>query len=699
MKRTSSAASAAANSTSIQSGTMLYQAQFNSTDWSGHIFNFPVNSSGAVVDVNADDKLDGIDANWDAGLLIPTSSRNIFTYNDSVGTTFFWDNLSASQQTLLQTDSIGSVGSVTQGQNRLLWIRGDRSQESPNGLLRARTSSLLGDVINSDPNYTKTEDFGYAGLPSTTSGQSTYAQFVTDKTSGTTPRIPMIYVGANDGMLHGFRADIGNSNSGREILAYVPAGVYSNLSRLSEIDYAHTYFVDGSPTIGDAYLSGSWKTVLVGGLNKGGKSIYALNISNPAAFTPSTDVLWEYRGGTTDTGAVGTTDANGMGLTYSQPQIGLLKDGTWAAIFGNGYNSSSEKAFLYIVNLSTGELIKKIPTNASTSNGLSTPKLHDSDGDKIIDAVYAGDLQGNMWKFDLSATAPTGWSLGNGGNPLFTATRTTGIAQPITAQPVIGAHPDGGVLVFFGTGRYLTGPDVTNLEVQSFYAIWDKPSSSTTVLRSSLVQQSITEEIVSTRSNCTDDTATPANECLITYARENCTDDTLTPVNECAVTYPYSLRGTSSATVDYTSKRGWYMDLLPLSGTAAGERVISSALLKLDRIIFLTAIPSTDPCSPGGTSWLMEVDFKTGGATAVSSFDLNNDDKFDAKDTLPSNNTASGVLSNVGMIKSLVWLDKEGTDVAVKEGSGTSSNIQSIKNKGAAVSSGTASRLYWLQIQ
>ena len=184
-----------------------------------------------------------------------------------------------------------------------------------------------------------------------------------------------------------------------------------------------------------------------------------------------------------------------MGLTYSQPQIARLNDGTWAAIFGNGYNSASERAFLYIVNLSTGALIKKIPTNTAISNGLSTPRLYDSNNDKIIDFVYAGDLQGNMWKFDLSGATSASWGLGNGGNPLFIARNSSIPAkvQPITAQPTVGAHPSGGVLVYFGTGSYLTNADVSDTTVQSFYAIWDKPSATTTVDRSSLVRQTIDE--------------------------------------------------------------------------------------------------------------------------------------------------------------------------------------------------------------
>lgn len=665
----SSSAAAAANSTSVQAGTVIYQAQFNSQNWSGHLYNFNVNNDGAVIDLNGDGKLDGLDANWDAATLIPApASRTIKTINGGTGVEFIWANLSASQQTALQT------------QDRLNWLRGVASKELrfTGGIFRNRTTTVMGDIINSDPIFSYTDDYGYTSLPATVAGQSTYAAFLSGKSS----RPPMVYDGANDGMLHAFRADTGDANSGKELFAYVPTAVYGNLSSLTETNYSHKYFVDGSPSIGDAYLSG-WKTVLVGGLGKGGKAIYALDISNPSSFANS-NVLWEYSGAAVDTGGTGTIDANGMGLTYSQPQIARLNDGTWAAIFGNGYNSISERAFLYIVNLGTGALIKKIPTNSTTSNGLSTPRLYDSNNDKTVDFVYAGDLQGNLWKFDISGTTSAGWGLGNSGNPLFIARNASNQIQPITAQPTVGGHPSGGVLVYFGTGSYLTATDVSDTTVESFYAIWDKPLSLVTVASSSLVQQTIIEEVVSGTAK------------TIT----GCVDDPLIAGNECLVTFNYDLRATSKNSVDYTSKLGWYMDLLPLSGVAAGERVISYALLKQDRVIFLTVIPSADPCVPGGNSWLMELDTSSGGATAASSFDFNNDNKFDDKDKLPSNNTASGLKSTVGMVKSPVWLEKEGTGTAVKVMSGTTSNITTIKNRGNPVpASGAVDRLYWLQIQ
>lgn len=665
ISRTSNAAAAlSTNSGSIQTGTTVFQAQFNSTLWSGHFYDFTVNGDGTVVTTRSDGSSN---ANWDAATLLPAAdSRNILTYNGTQGVTFAWANLTTAQQTQLETDSFGNLGTASHGQDVLNYLRGDASKEARNGgSLRNRTDGVLGDIVNSDPMYTKNEDYGYKNLPSGTTGQSTYAAYVTSKAN----RTPMIYVGANDGMLHGFRADLGSANSGKELIAYIPKGVYANLSKLAETSYSHTYYVDGGPNVHDAYLSGGWTTVLVGGLNKGGKSIYALDVSNPGS-SATTQVLWEYSDSSTDANGNVVVDAD-LGLTYSQPQIGLLKDGTWAAIFGNGYNSTSEKAFLYIVNLRTGALIKKIPTNSTTANGLSTPVLYSSGNNMVIDYVYAGDLQGNLWKFDLSSTSQTAWGLGNGGQPLFTAV-VNDVAQPITEAPVIGSNTSGGPLIFFGTGRYLTVADVNNVDQQTFYAIWDKPGFTGTVTRDNLVQQTITETVAAgtTLASCT---------------------------NSCSITYQQPVRGVSTHSVDYTTKRGWYLDLI------SGERVVSSALIKYDRVIFLTAIPSTDPCTPGGISWLMELSLMTGGAASTSPFDFNNDNSFNSGDRLPSGSTAAGVQSNVGMVKSAVWLENPSVaGTAYKEMSGTTGNIMTEKNRGCTSNCSVtlpATQMYWLQIQ
>ena len=652
-----SAAALAANSTSINTGAYLYQAKFDSSDWSGHLLALPVQGDGTV----------GAQV-WDAATLLPGwAARNILTSTGSAGKTFQFGNLTGPQQLQLNTNASGTNDG--RGSDRLNWLRGNPSYEeqyynsstNPNAIFRSRTQTVLGDIVNSDPVYSQKEDYGYSGLPASASEGASYAAYVASKSS----RLPYVYVGANDGMLHAFQADIGTANSGKEAFAYVPAAVYPNLSKLTDPAYSanHQYYVDGAPAAGDAYINGAWSTVLVGGLGAGGKSVYALRLytngsaENPASFTPS-QVMWEY------------TDANDLGLTYSQPQIARLNNGKWAAIFGNGYNSVNGKAYLYVVNLADGTLIAKIPTSSATSNGLSTPVLYDANNDQIADYAYAGDLQGNMWKFDL-----TTFTVSYSGAPLFTARNASNQVQPITAQPKVGSHPNGGVLVYFGTGQYLADGDPANKDVQSFYAIWDNGSVVATTDRSQLQAQTIVSQ-------------TSGGTTLATQA------DGSTPA------VSFDTRVTSNNSVDYAGgKRGWYMDLVPPSGPA-GERVVSTALLKYDRVIFVTLIPSaSDPCVPGGDSWVMELTALTGAVPATSVFDFNNDDKFDSYDQ-SSAGVASGIKSTQGITKTPVWLDKDNTGaIGFKELSGTSGGIMSIKNPGGAPPpAGTPSRVFWQQI-
>lgn len=588
------AAALAANSTSLQNGTLVYQASFDSTDWSGHFKALVVQGDGSVGS-----------AVWDAATLLPAhGSRNILSHSGTAPILFQWANLSASQQAALNADASGVVDG--KGSDRLSWLRGDPTKElRNNGDHRNRVNTVLGDTINSDPVFVKDENYGYVSLPAGVPGQGTYNAFVAGKSA----RVPMIYVGANDGMLHGFRADTGDGSSGREIFAYVPAAVYGNLSKLTSPTYAHKPFVDGSPSAGDAYLGGSWRTVLLGALGGGGQAIFALDVTDPTSMGTG-QVMWEF------------SDSADLGYTIGQAQIARLNDGTWAAVFGNGYNSFSDRAYLYLVNLQTGALIKKIPAGTSTANGLSTPTLYDSDGDMTLDAVYAGDLQGNMWKFDLTGSNVAAWGVAYAGAPLFTARNSSGQVQPITSQPRIGAHPNGGVLVHFGTGQYLTMGDTTSTEVQSYYAIWDDNLAPvTTTDRSELQAQTIVAETIE---------------------------------------FGKSVRETSGNPITWGGGiRGWYLDLLPPSGVR-GERITVSPRLIYDRTLFVTRKPSTDKCVPGGESWVMQLDAVSGARYSDPVFDLNNDNAFTTADNLASGNVASGFKTTVGIASAPVFLTGTG---------------------------------------
>lgn len=649
---TPSSAALSANSTSIQAGTLVYQAKFDSKDWSGTLLALPVQGDGSIGAVQ-----------WDASLLVPApAARRIYTHNGTTGIVF--NSCAGASNAVVKAALDLNAAGVNDGGcvNRMNWLRGQsvvgyRSRPTVNGV-----SVLMGDIINSDPAYVHSEDFGYANLPNGTPGQASYAAFVTGKATNVN-RPPMVYVGANDGMLHAIRADIGAGDSGREQFAYIPAGVLGNLSKLTSPTYTHAYYVDGAPSSGDAFLNNTWKTVVLGGLNAGGNTVYALDVTNPVAFTEA-QVMWEY------------TEAD-MGKTYSQPQIARLNNGQWAAIFGNGYNSINEHPYLYIVNLETGALMKKIAAGAlcatpPCSNGLSTPVLLDTNNDRIVDAVYAGDLKGNMWKFDLSAANVNAWNVAFAGSPLFVARNAVGTAQPITAQPKVSTHANGGYMVYFGTGRYLSNNladnDLTNLAIQTFYGIWDNGAAIATTDRSELQAQTITFH------------------------------GQVQKVDPNGNTVTTDVRTSSQNPVDWLVKKGWYMDLLEPSGVPRGERVVSTPIVVANRVIFVTLIPNTDPCSPGGESWLMEINTLTGAALNDSVFDLDNNDQFDAND-LVNGSVASGVKSSVGISKTPVWLNKN-ADIAFKELSGTSGGIATIKNKGLGGGlPGTVGRVYWMQIQ
>lgn len=456
--RVSSSAAVASNSTRLTSSTHLYQALFDSKDWSGQLKAFPLLSDGTV----------GAEV-WDAANGIPAhTARNIWTWNGSAGVSFS-----------------GALGSLTASQ--VDYLRGDASQEvqniGPSGF-RNRTH-LLGDIINADPHFVHNEDFGYHGLPGAEG--SSYGSFVSAKSS----RVPTVYAAANDGMVHAFRA-----SDGAEQFAYVPNAIWDELADLTSPSYGHRYFVDGSPTAWDAYLGGAWKTLLVGSLGAGGKAVYALDVSNPDSFG-NANVLWEYQGNT-------SAEQDNLGYVLGPVTVARFYDGNYWAVFGNGYESNTGKSVLYMVRVDNPSIVKMIVVDAGGGNGMSTPILVDVNSDRIIDLIYAGDLKGKLWKFDTSDPLPANWVSVYGTSPLFQAKDDAGNVQPITSAPEVGLPPAGatGLAVYFGTGQYYAVGDNGTTAAQSLYGIIDTDGAlgtnsgafTGTSHRTSLVEQSITFE-------------------------------------------------------------------------------------------------------------------------------------------------------------------------------------------------------------
>lgn len=608
-ERTGTASAVAVNSAKLSTESVVYLAQFNTNRWQGNLYAFP------IIDSNTGEL--ALEPKWDAGSELTKRSftdnpRTIISYDKSLtsarkGVPFQWANLSTDMKNDLRTNPLAGTDSDTIASARLDYIRGDGTNESSGYLFRKRLSGL-GDLVNSGPVFVGPPNLAWKDKTPFPTGTEAYSEFKKLHEN----RSPIVYVGANDGMLHAF-----DDTNGKEVLGYIPGEVYSQsvhegLHYLSDPNYIHKYYVDLSPTISDAYIStGSsteWHTVLIGGLRGGGRGIFALDVTNPGSFSEANaaDIsLWEF---TSD-------DDADLGYTYSRPIIGLSNAGTWVAIFGNGYNSTGTgEASLFIVDIAkgtdgswvAGDYIK-ITTGTGTAgdqNGLSPPALADTDGNGTIDRAYAGDLRGNMWVFDLSSTNSGNWSIayksGSTPVPLF----TTPTNQQITAKPVLATHPTvpnsgsptnaPNIMVYFGTGQYLVSGDKITTDVQSFYGVWDMGVSSMT--QSNLVQQEF---------------------------------DTTYPDVRVLTRYP----------VDYSLNEGWFFNL-----TDVGERSVTSPIARADTVFFNTFVPKEDACSEGGYGYRFAVDMATGGSPLVPTIDSNNDGVIDDADYVSN---GSGVIAAV----------------------------------------------------
>jgi type IV pilus assembly protein PilY1 len=695
-ERVGSAASVATNTGSLNAGSLLFQTRFDSTDWKGQLLAFQIeldDSIKSTPDWEAGSEVNG--QNYDTG-------REIITYNpeadvipggdpegQGIAFRFPADYTSADPLAELTSRQIGALMTTppeaidtvvlteistnqAYGNDLVNYLRGDRGNEGLGQGFRIR-GSILGDIVNSDPKFVAEPVGRYADDLE----DKSYNDFITDNAS----RPGVVYVGANDGMLHGFA-----EATGQEVIAYVPNAAFTYLSELTSEDYEHRYYVDGGPNIIDAYMDdmddpnsvvdGLWRTALVGGLAGGGQGIYALDVTDPTIYSEANAAiiaLWEFD----------DSDDADLGYTYGRPQIAKMSDGTWAAVFGNGYNnteadgnaSTTGHAVLYIVDIETGDLIKKIDTLAgdvATPNGLATPLMIDADADSVVDYIYAGDLLGNIWKFDVSNPLTSTWnsdfvSAGTP-DPLF----TTLSDQPITSQPQVTAHSDNldGFMIFFGTGQYLEISDnnPTGKATQAFYGIWDKNTGSLTPFDSSdLLAQIITDQYQ--QSFDTDD--------------DGIDDET------------YTLRDVSDHEIDWTSHMGWKMSLIPDNVEGAGnvsnfgERQVSNAIVRGGRVIFTTLVPSALECEFGGASFLMELDSRTGSALGFPAFDLNGDGGYDGDDT-----GASGRASDVGILPAVSILADGAQDVAF--GSGASGDIDVIQ---LSVGSESFGRQSWRQIE
>jgi len=683
--RTSGTASAVSfNSTRLGTDSRLFLAQFNPERWSGDLLALDINTDGSIGSQawSAADGLDGLE-NSPTPPLVPWSNRRIWTHNGSVagsggGIDFDFDALSNEQKNDLRTNPNGTITNEDgTGNNplddtakeRLAFIHGDQSNEIEidngvtTGMYRQR-DSRLGDIIQSGAVFVGIPSLNWPDTaPFPTTDGERYSDFRLSESTvvrdpvGTGPvisvtsvRDEMVYVGANDGMLHGF-----NASNGAEQVAYIPSYLFSDtatrgLHFLTDPNYTHRYGHDLTPTISDVYLDDDWRSVLIGGHRAGASGFFALDVTDPATFNSSNPVMWEFRGevGPDPDAPLGDAD---LGFTFSKPTIVLtntVKNGQnrWAAVFGNGYNQSGDgDAQLFIVfldpDLSNGWTLGsdylKISTDSNggsiAPNGLSTPALVDLNGDGTADRAYAGDLAGDMWAFDLCGTRDanglcpttnpaTNWTVAHGsGTPLFDGDSM----KPITTQPQIVRNPDvntdddnePNLLVLFGSGRYISDGDNTNLDSQSFYGIWDAGSNG---------------------GNINPDTD------LVTQTLLLAANTSENAVTDAPVSY-------SETT---TEGFGWRFDL-----PVTGERSVSNAVVRNGVVFFSSIIPSVNPCDSGGTSFINFLAIENGGQPNQSVFDFTANGIVDNGDLLGINGSdtvGTRIASDVGIAASPSFL-------------------------------------------
>lgn len=641
----------ASSSKIMSDGAFVYQAGFDPSTWSGSLKKMKLVPDGANGEVRT-----ATSADWDAGEVLTglgakdaepdAAARNIFVTrsnadnnaNKSLGTVEFkWDKLSADQKTLLNASPVDGKGDGL-GEHRLNYLRGMRNLElgRPGGMFRQR-DRVLGDIINSNPVY--------VGAPAANAQGAGYQKFHDDCKG----RIGAVYVGANDGMLHAFDAA-----NGRELFAYIPAALMQRVNQLTAPGYAHRPYADGEISVSDAQLGSGWKTILAAGMGGGAQGLFALDVTNPSAFGAGMGTVLEFTDG----------DDADMGNLVSAPVIAKFRtrvtngvpEYQYFIVAASGFNNyrddgagkfdTAAPGALFLLSLDKGAAEKwrqganyykfKTPiSEPNQQNGLSAPALvMGSDG--AVRYAYAGDLQGNLWRFDFTASAPWPAALGRSSHtPLFTAKDSNGIRQAITAQPKVVFAPGGGYVVLFGTGKFVEEADAApgNFKSQSFYGIVDSTHDGDKVSgRKQLAPRVLTKGVANGRAALT------------------VTGDA------------FDYGGADE------NKKGWYFDFVESDKT--GERSVSSAVAEYGRLFFNSMIPGGDPCGAGG-----------GRTYAI-----------DALTGLPPGGNATGFLSQVGMMSTPVLFETGAVRVGERNAIGKRvvKRKQTVFNFGAGGVSGTA---------
>lgn len=470
----------------LEAGNIAYVPSYVTSSWTGELTAYTLTNGGKKGDIK-----------WVASTKIPSyASRNIWIGSTAGPIEFVWSKVSQNEglKAVLYPDH-----NDVEMERLVEFLRGNN--DFANGMMfRSRGSNILGDIVNSNPILVGAKNnLRYGHLPASVLGKTVYNLFANDAKRAD-HRI--IFIGANDGMLHAFNAD-----SGVEVFAYIPGALAGQLSQLASdlYDKNHRFYVDGPLTLTDASIGGGctlgadyscWRNVLLGSAGAGAKTVFALDVTDPAMFSrsdignnPSVDdikktVLWELTPQTddgvfADLGNVLQPLQAGY-IRYERAAVSTAtgKNERWVAVFGNGAHSINGQAVLFIVDLKTGELIKSFAVGDAGGNGLMGVTLI-RDSNQVIIGAYAGDLKGNLWRFTFGDGVDD-WDVtykdsGNKPKPLF----TTDHNRPIFQAPVYMPMPDpkSGYMVLFGTGKYFDIADISDMTTESLYGIWDNNSS------------------------------------------------------------------------------------------------------------------------------------------------------------------------------------------------------------------------------
>lgn len=661
--REGAASAVAFNSTSLEADTFIFQARFDSDRWSGDLdaLSFVYDVDGNLVK-DADTGKSKIIQRWSAAeeLNDRVLPRQIITYNGTSGVAFQFPadyqtptatELAAAQLQDLLADAPNAYATAVAsefeankdyGESIVAYLRGDNTITA----FRDRGGDRLGDIVHSSPEFVAAPDTPYPNLIEGAGNE--YSDFIALKEN----RTPLVYVGSNDGMLHAF-----NASTGSEHFAYIPGLIYSSESQaglhyLARDTYSHIPYVDESPLSADIFVNSAWRTYLVGALRAGGKGVYVLDITDPSNLNEASadDVVKQE-----------FTHAD-LGYTFSRPLVGKMNNGDWAAIFGNGYNSSGDgRGKLFVLYLDTGEhelldtgvgsIVSSDCNNASSDcSGLSSPTVLDMDGNGTVDRIYAGDIQGNIWAFNVESNEPDDWGVAhseaadaNEIAPLFSACSaspcTASNRQPITSLSVAKTHPnrrsnstEPNLMVYFGTGQYLADDDNLSTDTQTMYGVWDTGVGE-------LDRSDLQVQTISTSSG-------------VSGGRDITTNS-----------------------VDYTvgSEYGWFINL-----PDSGERMVVEPVVVGDIVFFNTMVPEGVICSPGGYGYLMFADRMSGGQPSFTVLDYDNDGVYD--DTIVGGMKLNAIPGGGRLIDDkLVVSDSSGaiTDFGVQTGESRKSSRSS----------------------